>query len=81
MTILFLLIGIIPVVSVLTITYKNSKSNYEELAFTELSAIVSLKKINIEKYFEDRFKLLDDVKMNLRFTQGIPLFSKALIKE
>ncbi|MFQ5531583.1 MAG: methyl-accepting chemotaxis protein, partial [Candidatus Nanoarchaeia archaeon] len=77
MTILFLLIGIIPVAVILVITYTNSKSNYEDLAYNELSAILSLKKKNIEKYFEDRFKLLDDVKMNLRFIQGIPLFSKA----
>lgn len=77
MTMLFLLIGIIPVAAILTITYSNSKSKYKELAFDELRTILTLKKKNIESYFEDRFKLLDDVKMNLRFIQGIPLFSEA----
>ncbi|MGR3318141.1 MAG: methyl-accepting chemotaxis protein [Candidatus Anammoxibacter sp.] len=46
-------------------------------AFSKLTAIQKIKKNQIEGYFNDRIKLLDDVQMNLRFTDGIKLFSDA----
>ena len=46
-------------------------------AFLKLQAIQGLQRNDMERYFRDRIKLLDDVKQNLRYTQGLPLFAKA----
>ena len=46
-------------------------------AFNKLKGIQQIKKNQIHNYFENRIKLLDDVQMNLRFTGGIKLFTKA----
>ena len=46
-------------------------------AFNKLKGLHQVKKRLIENYFIDRFKLLDDVQMNIRFTEGIKLFTDA----
>lgn len=46
-------------------------------AFSKLTGIHEIKRTQIENYFNDRLKLLDDVQMNLRFTEGIKLFTEA----
>ncbi len=49
----------------------------EQEAFQKLEAIQKLQRSDIERYFQDRLNLLDDVKQNLRYTVGLPLFAKA----
>jgi methyl-accepting chemotaxis protein len=49
----------------------------EQEAFLKLEAVQKLQRTDIERYFNDRLKLLDDVKQNLRYTVGLPLFAKA----
>lgn len=46
-------------------------------AFNKLKGIHAVKKTQITTYFDSRFKLLDDVQQNLRFTGGIGLFTNA----
>ncbi len=46
-------------------------------AFDKLEAVQQIKKSQIENYFSQRLKLLTDVQQNLRFTEGIKLFTAA----
>ncbi|MDH5784667.1 MAG: methyl-accepting chemotaxis protein [Chromatiales bacterium] len=46
-------------------------------AYVNLRAIQTLQRNDLERYFTDRINLLNDVKQNLRFTAGLPLFAKA----
>ena len=46
-------------------------------AFDKLRAIQTIKKNQIESYFDQRLKMLTDVQQNLRFTEGIKLFTAA----
>jgi len=46
-------------------------------AFSKLEAVQTIKKNQIETYFEEQLNLLDDVKYNLRFTEGIGPFAFA----
>ena len=49
-------------------------------AFSKLKAVQQIKKNQIDNYFGDRLKLLTDVQQNLRFTEGIKLFTTAFEK-
>ncbi len=49
----------------------------QQEAFQKLEAIQKLQRNDLERYFRDRLNLLDDVKQNLRYTVGLPLFAKA----
>jgi len=75
LVVFFLALGIIPLAIVAIVSFSKASSSIQDLAFNQLLSVHALKKKQITNYFEDRFKLLDDVKMNLRFTKGLPLFS------
>lgn len=49
-------------------------------AFSKLKAVQQIKKSQIDTYFLERLKLLADVQQNLRFTEGIKLFTTAFEK-
>ena len=48
--------------------------------FDKLTAVQGLQRNQIEQYFIERIKLMDDVKQNLRYTVGLPLFQEAFKK-
>ncbi len=52
-------------------------STLRKEAFDKLEAVQQIKKSQIENYFSQRLKLLTDVQQNLRFTEGIKLFTAA----
>ncbi len=76
----FLLAGIIPLVVIAFISMNKAGDSLMEESFAKLAAVQKIKKIQVQDYFEDRFKLLDDVQMNLRFTSGLPLFEQVFSK-
>ncbi len=49
----------------------------EQEAFQKLKAVQGLQRLALENFFRDRVRLLDDVKQNLRYTAGLPLFTRA----
>ncbi|MDH5764439.1 MAG: methyl-accepting chemotaxis protein [Gammaproteobacteria bacterium] len=49
-------------------------------AFSSTKAIQDLQRNSLERYFRDRINLLNDVKQNLRYTGGLPLFEEAFKK-
>lgn len=59
-----------------TIMSETVASMYSE-GIAKHSGVQALQKKQLEQYFVDRLKLLDDVKQNLRFTEGLPLFAQA----
>ena len=46
-------------------------------AFDKLRAVHQMKKYHLEDYLEQRFMLMTDVQQNLRFTEGLRLFTSA----
>ena len=46
-------------------------------ALNKLAAVSALKVRQLEAYYIQRIKLMNDVKQNIRFTQGLPLFAEA----
>ncbi len=52
-------------------------STLREEAINKLIAVREIKKTQIETYFNDRLKVMDDVQANLRFTNGVEVFSSA----
>ncbi|MDQ7091156.1 MAG: methyl-accepting chemotaxis protein [Methylococcales bacterium] len=55
----------------------NTVSAMKNEGFSKLEAIQALQKIQLEDYFDTRFKLMADVQQNIRFTEGVKLFSAA----
>ncbi|MFA8342645.1 MAG: methyl-accepting chemotaxis protein [Rhodothermaceae bacterium] len=76
----FLSIGIIPLIIIIILNTNAASASLEEAAFNQLKAVQTQKAIQVKSYFRDRLQLLDDVQLNLRFTVGLPLFSKAFKK-
>lgn len=73
----FLLAGVVPIVTIAIMSIKKADDALLKEAFAKLSAVQHIKKDQILNYFDARMKLLDDVRMNLRFTGGLPLFKEA----
>lgn len=48
--------------------------------YSKIDAIQSLQKASLEQYFEERFKLIDDVKQDSRFIKDLQLFKAAFSK-
>jgi len=55
----------------------NTVTAMKDEGFAKLEAIQALQKIQLEADFDKRFKLMADVQNNLRFTEGIKLFTAA----
>jgi methyl-accepting chemotaxis protein len=55
----------------------NTVTAMKNEGFAKLKAVQSLQKIQLEAYFSSRFKLMADVQNNLRFTEGLKLFTAA----
>jgi len=72
-----LFIGLIPLIFIAVISINKADDALMEESFAKLQSVQQLKKVQIEAYFQTRESLLKDVKMNLRFTDGLPLFSAA----
>jgi len=71
----FLAVGLIPFCINGMVTLKKSGDALSEQTFSKLQAVREIKKSRIEKYFQNRLNLMDDVKKNMRFTSGISVFS------
>lgn len=76
----FLIAGLTPLIIVAVINYSIANSSFTELAYNQLKAVHSLKTIEIKSYFEEKLNFLNDAQTNLRFVDGIPLYSKAFEK-
>jgi len=73
----FLAVGLIPFCISGIITLKKAGDALSDQSFSKLQAVRDIKRSRIEKYFQDRLILMEDVKKNMRFTSGIPAFGAA----
>ncbi len=73
----FLIACLIPLVIIAIFSIWKAKSRMMEQAFDQLEAVHTIKKTQITNYFNQRLELLKDAQENLRFTEGIKLFSAA----
>lgn len=80
LTSFFLLVGILPLAIVAIISFNIASSRFEEMTFNQLEAVHKIKTNQIKTYFDDRFKILTDVQINLRFLAGLPLLQEAFHK-
>lgn len=58
-------------------TLGETMSRLRDQAFRTLSASNELKARRLERYFELRYQLMDDIHSNVRFSQGLPAFTQA----
>ncbi|QPJ64201.1 MAG: HAMP domain-containing protein [Candidatus Nitrohelix vancouverensis] len=75
--ILFLIVGIVPLSAVSLISLNQSTSALSTQAINQLSSLREVKKLQIEKYFENKLKLMEDIPKNLRFANGMKDFGEA----
>ncbi len=73
----FLFVGLGPLIIVGLLSSTQLEKAIEDRSLDELEAIQTIKKNQIENYFEDRGKVLIDVQQNIRFTEGLPVFRDA----
>ncbi len=52
-------------------------STFRNDGYRKLDTAIHLKRQEIERYFETRYRVMEDVQANLRFTDGIKLFGEA----
>jgi methyl-accepting chemotaxis protein len=55
----------------------NTVTAMKNEGFAKLEAVQALQKIQLENYFDSHLKLMADIQQNLRFTDGIKLFTTA----
>ena len=56
---------------------QHSVSSLTKSIFERMDVITESKKDSIERYFSLRYKAMEDVQANLRYTRGLPLFTAA----
>ncbi|MDM8522259.1 methyl-accepting chemotaxis protein [Desulfococcaceae bacterium HSG8] len=72
-----LAVGLIPFCINGIVSLKKSGDALSDQTFSKLQAVREIKRSRIEKYFQNRINLMEDVKKNMRFTSGISAFSAA----